>query len=147
MFRNILCPIDSSPPAVAALKRAGVLAKPGSRLTALHVIEGFAQESAAYASEAFGLLEEHRNNLDSRDVQTRIVSGIPDEAILSTAMELKPDLIVIGLPIRGRFDAVFMRSTAASVIRHANCAVLMVPDSANTIELTPPTPTFQWSEA
>ncbi len=146
-FTNILCPVDSSPPAVAALKQAVVLAQPGSRLTALHVLEGFPQEAVSSASEAFAILEEHLEDLDSRDVQTLIVSGVPHEAILSTAMEVKPDLIVIGLPIRGRFDAVFMRSTGASVVRHANCAVLMVPDSANTIELTPTTPTFQWSEA
>ena len=146
-FRNILCPVDSSPPAVAALKQAVVLAQPGSRLTALHVLEGFPQEAVPSASEAFAILEEHLEDLDSSDVQTLIVSGVPHEAILSAAMEVKPDLIVIGLPIRGRFDAVFMRSTGASVVRHANCAVLIVPDTANTIELTPTTPTFQWSEA
>ena len=146
-FTNILCPVDSSPPAVAALKQAVVLAQPGSRLTALHVLEGLPQEAVSSASEAFAILEEHLEDLDSSDVQTLIVSGVPHEAILSAAMEVKPDLIVIGLPIRGRFDAVFMRSTGASVIRHANCAVLIVPDTANTIELTPTTPTFQWSEA
>ena len=146
-FRNILCPVDCSPPAVAALKQAVVLVQPGSRLTALHVLEGFPQEAVSSASEAFAILEEHLDDMDSSDVQTLIVSGVPHEAILSTAMEVKPDLIVIGLPIRGRFDAVFMRSTGASVIRHANCAVLMVPDSAQTIELTPTTPTLQWSEA
>ena len=146
-FTNILCPVDSSPPAVAALKQAVVLAQPGSRLTALHVLEGLPQEAVSSASEAFAILEEHLEDLDSSDVQTLIVSGVPHEAILSAAMEVKPDLIVIGLPIRGRFDAVFMRSTGASVIRHANCAVLIVPDTANTIELTPTTPTFQWFEA
>ena len=148
MFRNILCPVDSSPPAVAALKQAVVLAKPGSRLTALHVLDGFPQEAVPSASGAFALLEELLDDLDLGDVQTLIVSGVPNEAILSTAMEVKPDLIVIGLPIRGRFDAVFMRSTGASVVRRANCAVLMVPDPTNTIELTPTTPTLQqWSEA
>lgn len=146
-FTNILCPVDSSPPAVAALKQAVVLAQRGSRLTALHVLEGFPQEAVSSASEAFAILEEHLEDLDSSDVQTLIVSGVPHEAILSAAMEVKPDLIVIGLPIRGRFDAVFMRSTGASVIRHANCAVLIVPDTANTIELTLTTPTFQWFEA
>jgi nucleotide-binding universal stress UspA family protein len=146
-FTNILCPVDSSSPAVAALKQAVVLAQPGSRLTALHVLEGLPQEAVSSASEAFAILEEHLEDLDSSDVQTLIVSGVPHEAILSAAMEVKPDLIVIGLPIRGRFDAVFMRSTGASVIRHANCAVLIVPDTANTIELTPTTPTFQWFEA
>ena len=136
-FRNILCPVDSSPPAVAALKQAVVLAQSGSRLTALHVLEGFPEEAVQAASGASTIFEEHLDDLDSRDVQTLIVSGVPHEAILSAAMEVKPDLIVIGLPIRGRFDAVFMRSTGVSVIRHTNCAVLMVPNMANTIELTP----------
>ena len=52
MFRNILCPLDSSPPAVAALKQAVDLAKPGSRLTALHVLEGFPQGAVPSASES-----------------------------------------------------------------------------------------------
>lgn len=111
LFRNILCPVDSSPAAAAASEVALALAQhSGSRLTTFHVLEA----------------------VQSLDGMSR------DEAIVATAGKLNPDLIVIGLPIRGRFDAVFMRSTAAFVARRANCAVLMVPAPANPIEVTAP---------
>jgi nucleotide-binding universal stress UspA family protein len=111
LFKNILCPVDSSPAAAAASELALALAQQsGSRLTTFHVLEG-----------------------------DRRVDGIArDEAILTTVRKLNPDLIVIGLPIRGRFDAVFMRSTAALVVRHADCAVLMVPAFADPTQLATP---------
>jgi nucleotide-binding universal stress UspA family protein len=104
VFKSVLCPVDASPAAAAASELALALAQHfGSRLTTFHVHEG---------------------------VQS--VDGVSrDEIILATAAKLNPDLIVIGLPIRGRFDAVLMRSTAALVVRRASCAVLMVPDLAN----------------
>jgi nucleotide-binding universal stress UspA family protein len=120
LFRNILCPVDSSSAAAAASEIALALAQySGSRLTTFHIREG----------------------VHSVDGMAR------DEAILATASKLNPDLIVIGLPIRGRFDAVFMRSTAALVVRRATCAVLMVPDPRHGTELTASVGTLQCSAA
>jgi nucleotide-binding universal stress UspA family protein len=120
VFKNILCPVDSSPAAAAASELALAFAQyAGSRLTTFHVFEG-----------------------------SRRVDGTSrDEAILATVGGLHPDLIVIGLPIRGRFDAVFMRSTAALVVGRANCAVLMVPAPTNPAELAAPMGTLQGSTA
>lgn len=116
VFKNILCPVDSSPAAAAASELALAFAQyAGSRLTTFHVFEG----------------------------AWRVDGTSRDEAILATVGKLTPDLIVIGLPIRGRFDAVFMRSTAALVVRRASCAVLMVPASTNPTELAAPMGTLQ----
>ena len=68
------------------------------------------------------------------DVQTRVVSGVPHRAILSTALEIKPDLIVMGLPARSALDTVFMGSTTSPVLRGAQCPVLTVPVPAHMIE-------------
>jgi nucleotide-binding universal stress UspA family protein len=147
LFRNSLCAIDSSPAAIEALKQAVNLAKPGGRLTAIHVLERSPHGATNPAPGVVGLPDEHHGALDSCEVQARIVSGVLHEAVLSTALEVKPDLIVIGFPNRGRFDAVLMRSTAVSVVRRANCAVLMVPDPADAIKPAPPTLAFECSEA
>jgi nucleotide-binding universal stress UspA family protein len=61
------------------------------------------------------------------DVQTRVVSGVPHRAILSTTLGIKPDLIVMGLPARSALDIVFMGSTTSPVLRGAQCPVLTVP--------------------
>ena len=120
LFKNILCPVDSSPAAATASELALAFAQfSGSRLTTFHVFEA-----------------DRRGDGISRD-----------EAILTTVGKLNPDLIAIGLPIRGRFDAVFMRSTAALVVRRAGCAVLMVPASPNPTDLSAPMGALQCSAA
>jgi Universal stress protein family len=59
---------------------------------------------------------------------------VPHRAILSTALEIKPDLIVMGLPTRSVLDTVFMGSTTSPVLRRAQCPVLTVPVPASIIE-------------
>ena len=80
LFRNILCAIDSSPAAIEALKQAVNLAKPEGRLTAIHVLERSPHGAANSAPGVLGLLNEHHDDLDSCEVQTRIVSGVLHEA-------------------------------------------------------------------
>jgi nucleotide-binding universal stress UspA family protein len=150
-FREILCAIDFSPASIAALKQALVLAQQsGGRLTVLHVLDGFPYETVYSGSRGFRLIDEYRglvaqvsrqlrnaipqDALNWCDVQTRVVSGVPHRAILSTAVEIKPDLIVMGLPARSALDTVFMGSTTGPVLRGATCSVLTVPAPAHTIE-------------
>ena len=101
-FREILCATDFSPASIAALKQALVLAQQsGGRLTVLHVLDGFPYETVYSGSRAFRLIDEYRglvaqvsrqlrnaipqDALNWCDVQTRVVSGVPHRAILSTA--------------------------------------------------------------
>ena len=134
MFGEILCATDFSPASIAALKQALVLAQQsGGRLTALHVLDGFPYETVYSGSRAFRLMDEYRglvaqvsrqlrnaipqDALNWCDVQTRVVSGVPHRAILSTAVEIKPDLIVMGLPTRSARDTIAMGSTTGRVVR------------------------------
>ena len=128
----------------------------GGRLTALHVLDGFPYETVYSSSRAFGLIDEYRglvaqmsrqlrnaipqDALNWCEVQTRVVSGVPHRAILSTALEIKPDLIVMGLPARSALDTVFMGSTTSPVLRGAQCPVLTVPVPANIESQTLVTP-------
>ena len=150
-FREILCATDFSPASVAALQKALVLAqRSGGRLTVLHVLDGFPYQTVYSGSRGFRLIDEYRglvaqvsrqlrnaipqDALTWCDVQTRVVSGVPHRAILSTALEIKPDLLVMGLPARSALDTVFMGSTTSPVLRGARCPVLTVPVPANMIE-------------
>jgi nucleotide-binding universal stress UspA family protein len=144
MFAEILCATDFSPASIAALKQGLVLAQQsGGRLTVLHVLDGFPYETVYSGSPAFRLIDEYRGfvahvsrqlrnaipqeALNWCDVQTRVVSGVPHRAILSTTLGIKPDLIVMGLPARSALDIVFMGSTTSPVLRGAQCPVLTVP--------------------
>jgi nucleotide-binding universal stress UspA family protein len=150
-FGEILCPTNFSAASSAALRQALVLAQQsGGRLTVLHVLDGFPYETVYSGSRAFRLIGEYRSlvervssDLRSRipadalnwcDLQIRVLSGVPHKAILSTAAEIKPDLIVMGLPVRNRLDAVLLGSTTGSVLRQASPAVLVVPHRADMIE-------------
>ena len=150
-FREVLCATDFSPASIAALKKTLVLTQEsGGRLTVLHVLDGFPCETVYSGSRAVRLIDEYHglvaqvsrqlrnaiphDALNSCDVQTRVVSGVPHRAILATALEIKPHLIVMGLPMRSTLDTVFMGSTTSSVLRGARCPVLMVPVPASMIE-------------
>ena len=143
-FRDILCATDFSPASIAALNQALVLAQQsGGRLTVLHVLDGFPYETVYSGARAFKLVGEYRglvaqvsrrlrdaipqDALNWCDLQTRVVSGVPHRTILSTAVEVKPDLIVMGLPERSAFDTIAMGSTTGPVIRRTQYPVLMVP--------------------
>jgi nucleotide-binding universal stress UspA family protein len=150
-FREILCATDFSHASIAALTQALVLAQEsGGRLTVLHVLDGFPYETVYSGSRAFRLIDEYHglvaqvsgqlrhaiphDALNWCDVQTRVVAGVPHRVILSTAVEIEPDLIVMGLPIRNALDTVVMGSTTDPVVRGTQYPVLLVPVSANTSE-------------
>jgi nucleotide-binding universal stress UspA family protein len=150
-FREILCATDYLPASIAALKKALVLAQEsGGRLTVLHVLDGFPYETVYSGSGAFRLIDKYHglvaqvarqlrnaiphDALNWCDVQTRVVSGEPHRAILATGLEIKPDLIVMGLPVRSALATVIMGSTTGPVVRGTRCPVLMVPVPANTSE-------------
>jgi nucleotide-binding universal stress UspA family protein len=155
MFGEILCATDFLPASMAALKQALILAQQsGGRLTVLHVLDGFPYESVYSGSGAFRLIDEYRglvaqvsrqlrdaipqDALNWCDVQTRVVSGVAHRTILATAVEIKPDLIVMGLPVRSAFGTVTVHSTTGPVVRGTQCPVLMVPVPAKSQTLMTP---------
>jgi nucleotide-binding universal stress UspA family protein len=134
----ILVPIDGSPPSIAALEHALVLAEDsGSMIEVLHVETPDAfevgstmalapevrRESAIAMDDA---VERAQRRLRGR-VNWRITkNGDPVRTIVETASEGKHDLIVIGTHgFVGRLHSL-LGSVAEAVIRNAPCPVLTV---------------------
>ena len=117
----------------AALEKAKTLLNPGGAVTLVHVIE----EVPGYV--AASIPKEHMNTRQ-REVQDELdtmaanatgikVKGIirhgqPSASILGTAQEARADLIMIASHKPG-FSDYFIGSTAARIVRHAQCSVLV----------------------
>ncbi|WP_233416920.1 universal stress protein [Halovulum marinum] len=135
MYNNILVPIDVSHEDVAKwiLGLAGRLVGPGGKITALHVIPEVPAYTEAYVPKDVRTLRD-------RDLQ-KLAETLVKDAGLSTAHvrlerggayvrilevidQLEPDLVIIGSHRPG-FTDIFLGSTAARVVRHAPCSVLV----------------------
>jgi nucleotide-binding universal stress UspA family protein len=60
-------------------------------------------------------------------VDARVASGPPDRVILAIASDVEADLIVMGVPLRTRFDEVLFGSTLQRVLRRAKIPLLILP--------------------
>jgi nucleotide-binding universal stress UspA family protein len=135
-FARILCPVDFSCDAIAALSHATELAgQVGSPVTVLHVIDvpaalyempGF--DIAAYRSEAVNKSRTRLSELvpegRARGLDVVVSEGRPDQEILRVAAERDIDLIVMGVRGRHAVDLAVFGSTTHRVIRGATCPVL-----------------------
>ncbi len=61
-----------------------------------------------------------------KDIEYKILKGVPHEEILKFAEENAVDLIIMGTHSRKGLDRVIFGSTAERVVRHAPCPVLTV---------------------
>ena len=134
MFKNIIVPIDMDmiDAGKAMLGKVKTLADEGVKVTVLHVVEdvpGFMTselpdglvESAARTARA-RLVDLAKKAGVPADVKIR--GGRPHHAIVGLADEIKADLILIASHDPGLRDYL-LGSTAASVVRHAKCCVLV----------------------
>lgn len=132
MYKTILVPVDLGQPEQGS-KALGIARQIGSgksRIVALHVAaeipnfiagqlpEGVVEKNLAAAREELLLLAEKVG------AEAEIYSGHPPTVILESAKEIEADLIVIGSHRPG-LQHYFLGSTAARVVRHAECAVLV----------------------
>jgi nucleotide-binding universal stress UspA family protein len=141
-FKNILCPIDFSPPALQAFGFALDLARQAEgTVTVLHAIEWLAEEEPREHAH-FNVPEYRRHLIDSAREQLRaliaeesrlpgavrdvVVLGRARQAILDAAAESTPDLIVMGAQGRGGLGLALFGSTTQEVVRAAACPVLTV---------------------
>lgn len=60
------------------------------------------------------------------DIDTRVLTGDPREALVDTANEIGADLIVIGSHGRAGLAKLLMGSVASHIVTHAHCSVLVV---------------------
>jgi universal stress protein F len=132
MYKNILVPIDLSHPEQGRkiLDLARTLGGPDARLVALFVAGEVPGYVAAELPEH--LLQENRAKAavelkalaDTVGAETEVRSGHASTGILEEAEKVGSDLIVVASHRPGLQDY-FLGSTAARVVRHSNCAVLV----------------------
>ena len=131
MYSNILVPIaaDHGRHTEEALSVARVLGKDGAQITALTVVEAMPGYIVNQLPE--GQLEKTRHEVEaglkedlagSADVKAVVIEGHSARTILDYAEEHGVDCIVLASHHPDITDY-FLGSTAARVVRHAQCAV------------------------
>jgi|ERR1041385_1119095 nucleotide-binding universal stress UspA family protein len=137
-IKNILVPVDFSPPSRLALTHAIALSRIfQARLTLLHVVESsvtplFPVEAARIQKKHYMqsrrmmpalLTPKERLNLN---LKTEVRTGNIEEEILSVRREDNSDLIVMGAHGRGFFDRWLIGSVTEKVLRKTEIPVLTV---------------------
>jgi nucleotide-binding universal stress UspA family protein len=134
VYGNVLVPVDLSHGEVAAhiLKVARWLAGSGGKITLMHVID--LPQGYVSVEVPAEILDRHRADLkvhvealaaaDGGVDRVVVVEGSPASSILAQAEESGADLIVLGSHRPGYRDFL-IGSTAARVVRHAACTVLV----------------------
>jgi nucleotide-binding universal stress UspA family protein len=61
-----------------------------------------------------------------KEIEYRVLKGVPSEEILKFADEQGADLLIIGTHSRKGLERIIFGSTAEKVVRHARCPVLTV---------------------
>lgn len=132
MYKNILVPIDISHQErhETAMKMARVLADPeGAKITALSVVEpipayvGISGMIPEFDSQVKSTVRESLESFAAgHGVETVVLHGSPGTEIVEYAKEIGVDCIVIASHKPG-FGDFLLGSTAARVVRHADCCV------------------------
>lgn len=135
MYKSILVPVDLDHPevAVASLRTAGALVDDDGIVTVVHVVDEIPGYATTYLPE--GALEQRRNEahatlngfastagVDAKAVV--LTSGRASTAILEAAEDIGNDCIIVASHQPGLQDY-FLGSTAARIVRHATCSVLV----------------------
>lgn len=127
-FSRILIASDGSPCSAVAFREALAIARQmrGKLMTI----------SVAYQEKETSLAEEILRNLNSAaeaqgvDLESRVLVGEPDAAIVEAAQKNRTELIVIGSHGRTGFKRLLLGSVAERVIGRAACPVLVVKKAA-----------------
>lgn len=134
MYQNIAVPVsfDEERDVASAVGVAKALANDGARITFLHVMENVPtyvadlipqQTFAARSEEIDSRMKELTDGIEN--ASAAIVHGGAGRAITQWAEENEADCIVIASH-RPVISDMLLGSTAAWVVRHANCAVHVV---------------------
>jgi len=135
LYQSILIPIDIAHPEAAPdmFEKAKALLAPGGTMTAVYSVpeipayvtfempEGFLPVTIRKADQTL------RNLVTEAGVEAEvhILTGQAPRAILAAADNAKTDLIIIASHRPGLSDYL-LGSTAARVVRHAQCSVLVM---------------------
>jgi nucleotide-binding universal stress UspA family protein len=152
MRTSIVCGVDGSPDAQAALQVAARLAEQlDLRLVVAHVAEPayvpyaaaapFGGTTGRYAliesvesqHEAAERLLEQVLEAADLDAERRTAVGVPAERLAEIADDVNAELIVVGSRGRGAFKAAFLGSVSNALVGVARCPVLIVPPGATEV--------------
>lgn len=134
MYKNILVPIsfDDDRDAAGAQKVAKILADADARITLIHVMEhipayAVTRMPVGYVQEARIAIDVELENMAAgqKNVHAVVVEGHSGRSLLEWADKNDVDCIVIASHRPGAADLI-LGSTAARVVRHANCSVHVV---------------------
>lgn len=135
MYRHILVPVDlgHAERASAMFDAARALLAEGGRITVAHVVPAIPAYISAELPGTFfeaGARRAH-DELDALvrdaglDAEVIVASGSPTDALLEMAERGEADLILVASHRPG-FADYLLGSTAAQVVRHARCSVLVL---------------------
>ena len=141
-IKKILFPTDLSEGSAHAIPFVADLTKHyGAKLYIIHVMYDVARATGWYVPhismdelyrdiEANAKKEIERCCVEElrgyRDIEYRIMKGVPHEEILKFAEQNTIDMIIMGTHSRRGLDRVIFGGTAERVVRHASCPVLTV---------------------
>lgn len=134
MYNSIMVPVDVSHPEVAhrILEIAGGLVNEDGKITVVHVVGDIPAYAETYVPAEIRNTREREQRKALEDLMAKtdvdgqilIVTGTAHARILDMIEEMEPDLVIIGSHRPGISDY-FLGSTAARVVRHAPCSVLV----------------------
>jgi nucleotide-binding universal stress UspA family protein len=141
-IKSILFPTDFSEGSSNALNYAVDLSRRyGAKLYIVHVVHTIYNVTGWYVphtslDEVYKDLEKSaQKELESyaseelrgfKDIERKVLTGVPHEVIIKFVKDNKIDLIVMGSHSRKGIDRVLFGSTASQVVRFAPCPVLTV---------------------
>lgn len=135
LYRSILLPIDVAHPetAPAMFEKAKALLEPGGTLTTVYVVPEIPAYVLAEMNEGFLPVTIRKNEKLLQDLvidagvqaKVQILTGQAPRAILAAAEDSGADLVIVSSHRPGLADYL-LGSTAARVVRHATCAVLVI---------------------
>jgi nucleotide-binding universal stress UspA family protein len=131
LFSRVLVPVDFSVPSDLVLRTIPAIVRAGQAVL-VHVVDRGESDSAirAAAKEAHQRLEAMREDLARQGIpaRTRVSIGYPPDEIIEAAAEERSSLILMSPQGAGwvrELRTLVVGSTTSSVIRRANCPVLI----------------------
>ena len=139
--KRILVPVDFSDGSERAVTKATELARAlGAKIDLIHVYQlpvfalpdSSVTVSPTYVADltdrAQRALNKHRDKLKEAGIQadTRLIEGVPAQAVVDYATEIGADMIVMGTHGHSGFKRFLLGSTTERVVRTAETPVLTV---------------------
>ncbi|WP_170763041.1 universal stress protein [Ruegeria lacuscaerulensis] len=132
MYNHILVPVapDQIDECAESLEAAHRLLAKGGKVSVLSVLEELPSYVGSYfpKEQIKNSISEFENTLKTKlstdDIDTHVISGHPTNSILEWAKKKKIDCIVVSSHRPG-FSDLLLGSTAARIVRHANCSVVV----------------------